>query len=307
MNGAPPDTLLGLERLLTQARSEHGGGAAISAKLPCHGEAEEWTKLPDVPTTPVDYFKIPIDDDRHCAVVVTYATADALVARPRTVASLSKVAPRMGSENQVQFHRTWLLQYHLELILKALSEPAFLCDEGLSVVNANPPGRRYFEQRFGHALEDGPSPSLETLGGGALLDGIAKLKAERIQTLSVSFVDEDGTFVLADLIRHLPPGLTGQSDQFAEQARDPASFLVVKLRITRRVVANVPAEVMRVLGITPAEARLLEGLLVGRTLHEIADANGTSYNTVRNQFASILQKTNLRTQADVIRFFTYLS
>ena len=303
----PRETHPGLESMILQLRSE--GACTVTTRTVQVGtDGNAGPVSSSCPASmPVDFFRLPIDAECDCVVVVTYPTADALEARPSTISALRTIAPRLGFVTQMQFQRMWMVQSHLELILKALSEPAFLCDEALTIVNANPPARRYYEQRFGHELEPGDRRSLLALGDGVLKSGLAGLQKDRQQTASVSFIDEDGTFVLADLIRHLPPGLADIADHVASLKQDPAPLLVVKLKVTRRVVAHVPDEAVRAFGISPAEARLLEGLLMGRTMHEIADAATISYNTVRNQFASIVQKTGLRTQADVIRFFTYLS
>jgi DNA-binding CsgD family transcriptional regulator/PAS domain-containing protein len=54
-------------------------------------------------------------------------------------------------------------------------------------------------------------------------------------------------------------------------------------------------------GLSPAERRVVDGLLSGRRLDAIARANGTSRETVRTQLRSVFEKMDVEGQADVIR------
>jgi DNA-binding CsgD family transcriptional regulator len=68
--------------------------------------------------------------------------------------------------------------------------------------------------------------------------------------------------------------------------------------------ADERAIAMRLQGayrLTPAEARVAALLAMGQSLEEIAAANEVSYATVRSQVRSILAKTGVRRQADIVR------
>ena len=54
-------------------------------------------------------------------------------------------------------------------------------------------------------------------------------------------------------------------------------------------------------GLTPAETRLLESLLAGRTLAETAMARGVAITTAKTHLDSIFQKTGVNRQAELIR------
>jgi DNA-binding NarL/FixJ family response regulator len=54
-------------------------------------------------------------------------------------------------------------------------------------------------------------------------------------------------------------------------------------------------------GLSPAESRLVAGLLRGMTLHDIAVVSGVQVSTLRTQLSSILRKVGVRRQADLIR------
>ncbi len=65
---------------------------------------------------------------------------------------------------------------------------------------------------------------------------------------------------------------------------------------------EVPAELLRsFFDLTPAESVVLERLVQGLTLQEIADSSGTSRNTVRNQLHIVFEKTGTSRQAELIK------
>jgi DNA-binding CsgD family transcriptional regulator/PAS domain-containing protein len=98
------------------------------------------------------------------------------------------------------------------------------------------------------------------------------------------------------------------------------SILVVPLREATRTMATtasfgavlfiqdsearvvLPADRLRqIYGLTSAEATVAVAIAEGKTLDEIADANAVSKNTVRVQTQSILSKTGVRRQAELVR------
>lgn len=56
----------------------------------------------------------------------------------------------------------------------------------------------------------------------------------------------------------------------------------------------------RILGLTPAEARIAAGLALGRESGALAEEAGVSVHTVRTQIKSILAKTGLRRQTELV-------
>lgn len=70
----------------------------------------------------------------------------------------------------------------------------------------------------------------------------------------------------------------------------------------------VPAEVWKVLfGFTPAETRLANALLQGKSLDEIAALYCLSRETVKSQIRSLFLKTGTKRQSELIRFLSRLS
>ena len=77
-----------------------------------------------------------------------------------------------------------------------------------------------------------------------------------------------------------------------------ANLCIVDLN--RQMVA--PADLLqRVFGLTPTESVVLERLVLGLSLQEIADTLGTSRNTVRNQLHVVFEKTATNRQSDLIK------
>ncbi|WP_375269400.1 hypothetical protein, partial [Phenylobacterium sp.] len=51
--------------------------------------------------------------------------------------------------------------------------------------------------------------------------------------------------------------------------------------------------------LTPAEARIAQGVARGQGLEDLAEAGGVSLNTVRNQLRRVLEKTGCARQAEL--------
>lgn len=65
--------------------------------------------------------------------------------------------------------------------------------------------------------------------------------------------------------------------------------------------APQPTALRAMLGITAAEARLVEQLVGGLSVSEAADLLGISVHTARSQLKSVFGRTGIRRQADLIR------
>ena len=79
----------------------------------------------------------------------------------------------------------------------------------------------------------------------------------------------------------------------------PLANLIVA-DLDRRMQA--PADLLRrIFDLTPAESVVLERLVHGLTLQEIADALGTTRNTVRNQLHIVFEKTGTNRQSELIK------
>ncbi len=188
--------------------------------------------------------------------------------------------------------------------------------------------------RLGLERARGMAQALETVGiPGAVLKGNGaiyatnKLLDELIPDVildwhaRVQLLDKAADILLSDALARLRTrGASGQSRSIPVAARDgrpPLIFHVVPVRgaahdifsqglalllvtpVDRRSVPT--AEVLQGLfDLTPAEARVARGIAEAQTVEAIALANGVSRETVRTQLASVLGKTGLNRQAELV-------
>ncbi len=86
--------------------------------------------------------------------------------------------------------------------------------------------------------------------------------------------------------RHLPGGAA-------------SVFLIVSGEAAGAPVS--PAAIVKLFGLTPAEAHLVAGLVAGHTLEQYAQRRGVALGTVRGQLKLVLGKTGAARQAELVR------
>ena len=92
--------------------------------------------------------------------------------------------------------------------------------------------------------------------------------------------------------------LLARSLQFSiERAARLKQYVAERVTITQNVVQITD----RLENLSPREREVLERIADGMTLKQIARALGTSYNTVKNQRASILEKLEAQSESDLVR------
>jgi len=77
-------------------------------------------------------------------------------------------------------------------------------------------------------------------------------------------------------------------------------FAVVFVNVPPTMPENIEDRLIAKFELTPAEARLANGLMSGRTLQSLAKDFGVSYGTVRTQLKRIFEKTDTHAQAELI-------
>lgn len=82
---------------------------------------------------------------------------------------------------------------------------------------------------------------------------------------------------------------------------DDGARLLVIITDPERTRTVSPASIARVLGLTPAEARLAHTLATGASLDEAAARLGVRLETVRSRLKVIFQKTDPHRQANLVR------
>jgi DNA-binding CsgD family transcriptional regulator len=86
------------------------------------------------------------------------------------------------------------------------------------------------------------------------------------------------------------------------QARDIFSGAAFLLVVTPLAAPRAPSsEILNGLfDLTPAEARTAQGLVEGKSVEDVALANGLSRETIRSQLKSVLSKTGMRRQSELV-------
>lgn len=69
----------------------------------------------------------------------------------------------------------------------------------------------------------------------------------------------------------------------------------------REVAEEATATAERIAMLTGREREILDLIVAGESLKEIASRFGTSYNTLKNQRASIMEKMQVRSETDLVR------
>lgn len=86
-----------------------------------------------------------------------------------------------------------------------------------------------------------------------------------------------------------------------ERADDRPALLLCLIAPTRRPRLPPVGQLVALLGLTPAEARLARGLAAGLSLEEHAEQQGVRLATVRTQLKAIFAKTGTHRQSDLVR------
>jgi DNA-binding CsgD family transcriptional regulator len=102
---------------------------------------------------------------------------------------------------------------------------------------------------------------------------------------------------------HVLPLMSGETRSHLALGASAALFITAKGN-----GADLPAEaIAAVFDLSPAEIRVLERLIAGRTPAEIADDLGSALPTVRTHLSNIFAKTGTTGQADLIRLAAALA
>ncbi|MET0369967.1 MAG: helix-turn-helix transcriptional regulator [Sphingobium sp.] len=180
---------------------------------------------------------------------------------------------------------------------------------------------RFHFERMRSAME-----ALGTVGmASAVVDGRG-----HIQMANAGFEAEMTGFVGTRGLLRLPPAAQAQFDVGLAQLQGPGASLGIRLadggfRVlhmvpvrgdARDIFTNVAAFLILVdparrstpgtgllqslFDLSPAEARIADALVAGRTLKEIATATGISLETVRAHLKSIFAKTGINRQIDLV-------
>jgi DNA-binding CsgD family transcriptional regulator len=128
---------------------------------------------------------------------------------------------------------------------------------------------------------------------GALLDTLQRLGVERAtrQSRSIAIPKSEG---VAPMVAHIAPIRGAANDLFSQSVA-----MLIVTPIDRKIVPT--AEVLQGLfDLTPAEARVARGIGQAKTVETVALESGVSRETVRTQLASVMTKTGMGRQAELV-------
>lgn len=188
-------------------------------------------------------------------------------------------------------------------VIGAIDTPVILCGENLRFVGMNDAARDFVSGQREVAAVEEPAATLIDLGAEDLVDDILSVKSAVAARLISTMPDGRGGSVSVSATRHFGSRTPMLATQEQLELTDPPAWLI-SFSNPRHAAERFGQAVIDKHGFSRAETRLLKGLLSGNNLSEFAAAHSLSYNTVRNQLASIYQKAGVHRQADLIRKFS---
>lgn len=183
------------------------------------------------------------------------------------------------------------------MALEAARQPAFVLGRGGEILHVNTLGEQCLHQADGLALEDGRLAGA-TRAATRALEGLVRATAA---------TGQGGSLILPRPSRL--PGLIAVAMPIGRDnpigfPDDPAVLLSVADPAMAQDVNA--AALMRLFGLTAAEASLAQQLMEGKDLTAIAGESGRSINTVRNQLRRLMHKTDTRRQSELVRLLSLL-
>ncbi len=184
---------------------------------------------------------------------------------------------------------------NLAAVVDGLTAGVVQVDAGLAIRSANATADRLLRGGRGLAIANGRLLLPRGDGGALLRERIAQCAATwpaRIESAPIMLAAPDGGMGLVCHVLPLPQ-------------RAPASAggsAVAAIFLTDPVAPSVPPVEMLVrhFGLTPAETRVLLGLLAGQSPKEIADLHGLGIATIRTQLSNLFVKTGTAGQTELM-------
>jgi DNA-binding CsgD family transcriptional regulator/PAS domain-containing protein len=127
-----------------------------------------------------------------------------------------------------------------------------------------------------------------------LRDAVRQASDDASRIMGIALPAGDSNDPVHAVMRKIPPdaaGMLGTDD----------GSVAVYLTDPRRPIETREEILQRLFGLTQREASVLQALVYGHEPRAIAGHLGISYDTVRDHLKSIMQTTNVRRQADLVR------
>lgn len=194
---------------------------------------------------------------------------------------------------RIQRRLGWLSDTEGEPALDALYVASMLLDERGAIQHCNEPAQALLASLPAGCVRFGRLRSIGLRCAPSVADALASCRPARPVRLAAYLGGERPQVVHATML-----DVSGSMRCPLPGQHGPRYLLLLELpRVDGRQVAEAVAPLF---GLSPAETRVLGGLLQGRPPGGIAQACGTSVATVRTQISSILTKTGCNGQTELL-------
>lgn len=233
---------------------------------------------------------------------LAYPREEERAVRQTTLQVLQQIGPHLAHAMELRGRRFQDIDAQCSALMGRVRSPVVLLDMDGRLVRCNEAAKGYLTSRDG---TDGGEP--ENLGTSQRLDDLLKALPPLPDGPQDTFYrDCDGNHVLASVTDYPFPAAPLLRAQWAQEyLAYPAAL--VSLKVAHETQCDIPEELLGSFKLSPAERRLLEGILTGMSLSEIADTRSVSYNTLKNQLRSVNEKTGIHRQTNLVRIFSSLS
>ncbi len=214
--------------------------------------------------------------------------------------SLTETSPHVNGTPRYENDDTTTTRRAIYEAFNSVPIGLIITDENAGILHLNRTAEELVRQGCGFVIHNG-ALSADTKSDAARLretigDVVTKARHDRDTTArAMSLYRSSYVYPLSIVVK--PLWCTDGGDP--RRRIGPLANLIVA-DLDRRMQA--PADLLRpFFDLTPAESVVLERLVYGLSLQEIADASGTSRNTVRNQLHIVFEKTGTNRQSELIK------
>jgi DNA-binding CsgD family transcriptional regulator len=227
---------------------------------------------------------------------------------PEALAALGRIAPHLANAARImrQLATARATAAAIGETLEKLAAAVMVVDRGVRVVSANRAARA-LAPVSGLALRDGalrierPADDRALRAAIAAVLGAQDHAANHDEAPAARDVAIEGAGGRRIMLRVSALGEAGDTERGGARGR---ALAVVQVLAGSRTADPRAQVLVPAYGLSAAESELLDGLLGGLRLAEIAASRGTSRETTRSQLKSIFHKTGVSTQSDLVALAT---
>ena len=239
---------------------------------------------------------------------LTFTVADEVApANERMLAALRLIAPHVRRAVTISglFEHRSIVASTFASLIDRLTFGILLVDDQARVVDANAAGRAILDARDPVALVDGRLSVVHHAATSAALTNAIVQAAKGPLAIGASGLNIPLRGVGGGLsVLHVLPLQQGLGDRIGSQKRAVAAVFVAPAKSPPRSMIESAG---LLLGLTPAEIRVLELVADGQTVNDVAVKLGIAPSTVRTHLQHVFDKTGTSRQVDLVRLAASLS